>query len=110
MPTGFMNHAHANRLAIRTRASLSRINWPLYLALLITAALPTIYTTTRIYYLGDLPTEWGVNIASQLARNCGRAVSSNGYATDMLGWGRILGTELPMYDAQADDRLNELLE
>ncbi|MGL5567248.1 MAG: MATE family Na+-driven efflux transporter [Plesiomonas sp.] len=67
MPTGFMNHTQASRLAIRTRASLSRINWPLYLALLITAALPTIYTTTRIYYLGDLPTEWGVNIASQLA-------------------------------------------
>ncbi|MGB1012411.1 MAG: hypothetical protein ACPGVP_22035, partial [Thiolinea sp.] len=44
-----------------------RINWRLYLALLITAAFPTVYTSTRIYFLGDLPGEWGVNIASQLA-------------------------------------------
>ena len=48
----------------RTKVSFLRINWRLYLALLITAALPTIYTTVRIYFLGDLPTEWGVNIAS----------------------------------------------
>lgn len=51
----------------RTKNSFFRINWRLYLVLLITAALPTIYTTTRIYFLGDLPAEWGVNIASQLA-------------------------------------------
>jgi len=54
-------------LAVRIRNSLHRINWRLYLALLITAAFPTIYTSTRIYFLGDLPAEWGVNIASQLA-------------------------------------------
>lgn len=51
----------------RTKDSLFRINWRLYIALLVTAALPTIYTTTRIYFLGDLPAAWGVNIASQLA-------------------------------------------
>ncbi len=28
--------------------------------------LPTIYQTVRIYFLGDLPSDWGVNIASQL--------------------------------------------
>lgn len=50
-----------------TRQSLRRINWRLYVALLVTAAFPTIYTTVRIYFLGDLPGEWGVNIASQLA-------------------------------------------
>lgn len=54
-------------LTAQTRTSLKRINWRLYLALLITASLPTIYTTTRIYFLGDLPADWGVNIASQLA-------------------------------------------
>jgi Na+-driven multidrug efflux pump len=54
-------------LTIRTRRSLKRINWRLYRALLITAAFPTIYTTTRIYFLGNLPVAWGVNIASQLA-------------------------------------------
>lgn len=46
---------------------MARINWRLYIALLATAAFPTVYTTTRIYFLGDLPAEWGVNIASQLA-------------------------------------------
>lgn len=47
--------------------SFRRFNWKLYSALLLTAALPTIYTTVRIHYLGDLPNDWGFNIASQLA-------------------------------------------
>lgn len=50
-----------------TKTSFCRINWRLYLTLLITAAFPIIYTTTRIHFLGDLPNEWGFNIASQLA-------------------------------------------
>ena len=49
------------------RTSLDRFNWKLYAALLLTAVLPTIYTTVRINYLGDLPGDWGFNIASQLA-------------------------------------------
>ncbi len=63
------NHGQAgsSHLLARTRTSLARINWRLYAALLVTAAFPTIYTSTRIYFLGDLPAEWGVNIASQLA-------------------------------------------
>ena len=48
-------------------ASLGRFNWKLYLALLLTAVLPTVYTTVRINFLGDLPGDWGFNIASQLA-------------------------------------------
>ncbi len=52
---------------LRVRSSFQRINWRLYVALLVTGAFPTIYTTTRIFFLGDLPVEWGVNIASQLA-------------------------------------------
>ena len=47
--------------------SLGRFNWKLYLALLVTAALPTVYTTVRINFLGDIPGDWGFNIASQLA-------------------------------------------
>ena len=46
--------------------SLNRFDWKLYLALLVTGLLPTIYTTIRINYLGNLPGDWGVNIASQL--------------------------------------------
>ena len=47
--------------------SFKRFNWGLYLALLLTAAFPTVYTTARIHFLGDLPSDWGFNIASQLA-------------------------------------------
>lgn len=47
--------------------SFRRFNWGLYCALLATAAFPTAYTTVRIHFLGDLPSDWGFNIASQLA-------------------------------------------
>ncbi|XP_071826229.1 uncharacterized protein [Apostichopus japonicus] len=48
------------------QTSLSRVTWRLYLALLLTKLIPTLYRTTRVYYLGDLPSDSGVNIASQL--------------------------------------------
>ena len=54
-------------LGISVRKSFDRFNWKMYFALLLTAVLPTIYTTVRINYLGDLPGDWGFNIASQLA-------------------------------------------
>ena len=46
--------------------SFKRFDWKLYSALLLTGLLPTLYTTVRINYLGNLPGDWGVNIASQL--------------------------------------------
>ena len=46
--------------------SFKRFDWKLYSALLLTGLLPTLYTTLRINYLGNLPGDWGVNIASQL--------------------------------------------
>ena len=48
------------------KRSFRRFNYRLYLALLLTDVLPTIYTTVRIHYLGELPQTHGVNIASQL--------------------------------------------
>lgn len=48
------------------KISFKRISWKLYLALLLTRLIPTVYRTTRVYYLGDLPNDHGVNIASQL--------------------------------------------
>ncbi len=38
----------------------------LYFILLLTGFIPTIYTTIRVFYLGQLPNEFGFNIASQL--------------------------------------------
>lgn len=49
------------------KQSLNRINYHLFFALLLMALLPTIYTTVRINFLGNLPSDWGFNIASQLA-------------------------------------------
>lgn len=47
--------------------SLKTIDYRMFSILLLMGLLPTIYTTVRIYFLGDLPSDWGFNIASQLA-------------------------------------------
>jgi len=47
--------------------SLWSIEYPLLGTLLLTSLLPTIYTTFRIFLLGELPNDWGFSIASQLA-------------------------------------------
>lgn len=47
--------------------SLKRINWRLYFALLVMGFVPTIYTTVRVYFLGQLPGDWSYSIAGQLS-------------------------------------------
>jgi len=47
--------------------ALSQIDYKLFGTLLLFGFLPTVYTTVRIYFLGNIPTDWGFNIASQLA-------------------------------------------
>ena len=47
------------------KKSLKRIQYGLYITLVLKALLPTIYSTVRISLLGSLPTSSGVNIASQ---------------------------------------------
>ena len=42
-------------------------DWRLWLALAVTLLIPALYQTLRIFFLGDMPDAWGVNIASQLA-------------------------------------------
>lgn len=49
------------------KLSLSRINYKLYLALLVLGLCPTIYTTVRVFFLGQLPGEWSYSIAGQLS-------------------------------------------
>ena len=46
--------------------SIKTFNWKLWLVLAITLFVPALYQTLRIYFLGDMPGDWGVNIASQL--------------------------------------------
>ena len=47
--------------------SLKNINGRLFLALLIMGLCPTIYTTLRTIFLGQLPSEWSYSIAGQLS-------------------------------------------
>lgn len=47
--------------------SMKKINYRLLLALLLLGLIPTVYTTVRIFLIGQLPGDWGFNIASQLS-------------------------------------------
>ena len=43
------------------------LDWKLYFTLVFSALLPSIYSTVRLHLLGSLPSDAGVNIASQAA-------------------------------------------
>ena len=47
--------------------SIQTFNWRLWLVLALTLLIPALYQTLRIHFLGDMPGDWGVNIASQLS-------------------------------------------
>ncbi len=46
--------------------ALKTVNYRLWFAIFITMLLPTVYQTVRIFFLGDMPSDSGINIASQL--------------------------------------------
>lgn len=46
--------------------ALKTINYRLWAALLLLLMFPTVYQTIRIFFLGNLPSNKGINIASQL--------------------------------------------
>ena len=47
--------------------SLKNINGKLFVALLVMGLCPTLYTTLRTFFLGQLPGEWSYSIAGQLS-------------------------------------------
>ena len=47
--------------------SLNNLNWKLYTSLLVMGLCPTLYTTLRVFFLGQLPGEWAFSIAGQLS-------------------------------------------
>lgn len=51
----------------KLKLSLTHINYKLYIALLAFGLVPTIYTTVRVFFLGQLPGEWAFSIAGQLS-------------------------------------------
>ena len=48
-------------------ASLKNINYRLFMALLVLGLCPAIYTTLRVFFIGQLPGEWSFSIAGQLS-------------------------------------------
>jgi len=48
-------------------SSLKNINGRLFLALLVMGLCPTLYTTLRTFFLGQLPRDWAYSIAGQLS-------------------------------------------
>ena len=51
----------------KLKLSLSRINYKLFFALLVLGLAPTVYNTARVFFLGQLPSEWSFSIAGQLS-------------------------------------------
>ena len=52
---------------VKLKKSLSKINYKLFFALLVLGLVPTIYTTVRVFFLGQLPGEYSFSIAGQLS-------------------------------------------
>ena len=51
----------------KLKKSLLCINYKLFVSLLVLGFVPTIYTTVRVFFLGQLPGEWSFSIAGQLS-------------------------------------------
>lgn len=51
----------------KIRKSLSYLNWKLFVSLMIMGLCPAIYTTVRVFLIGQLPGEWSFSIAGQLS-------------------------------------------
>ena len=47
--------------------SLKNITWKLFFSLLVMGLVPTIYTTVRVFFIGQLPGDWSFSIAGQLS-------------------------------------------
>ncbi|MGV1717909.1 MATE family Na+-driven efflux transporter [Vibrio furnissii] len=46
---------------------IKTINYQLWLVLILTSLIPLIYSTTRIHFLGSIPSPWTFSIAAQVA-------------------------------------------
>lgn len=47
--------------------SFKNINHKLFISLLVMGLVPTIYTTLRVFWLGNLSGDWSYSIAGQLS-------------------------------------------
>jgi Na+-driven multidrug efflux pump len=51
----------------KLKQSLSNIDLRLFLSLIVLGLCPTIYTTVRVFFLGQFPGDWSFSIAGQLS-------------------------------------------
>lgn len=51
---------------MRVIRALKTVNYRLWIAILSTMLFPTVYQTVRFFFLGNMPSDNGINIASQL--------------------------------------------
>ncbi len=51
----------------KIKTSFLNINHKLFISLLVMGLVPTIYSTLRVFWLGNLPGEWSYSIAGQLS-------------------------------------------
>ena len=61
------NKQEETNMFSKLKLSLGRINYKLFTALLVLGLAPTVYTTVRVFFLGQLPGEWSFSIAGQLS-------------------------------------------
>lgn len=54
-------------MPVQITKSLKNLNWKLFTSLLVLGLCPRIYTTLRVFFLGQLPGEWSFSIAGQLS-------------------------------------------
>ncbi|MBE6015878.1 MAG: MATE family efflux transporter [Lachnospiraceae bacterium] len=52
---------------MRIKESLKSLNWGMFRALLVMGLCPVIYTTVRVFFLGQLPGDYAFSIAGQLS-------------------------------------------
>ncbi len=51
----------------RIKLSLKQFNYKLFAALIFVGFVPTVYTTVRIFLIGQIPNEWSFSVAGQLS-------------------------------------------
>ncbi len=54
-------------MLLKLKQSIKNINYKLFISLLIMGLCPTIYTTIRVFLIGQLPGEYSYSIAGQLS-------------------------------------------
>ncbi|MBQ9886109.1 MAG: hypothetical protein IJM37_04525 [Lachnospiraceae bacterium] len=55
----------SGNLVSKIKISFKNINHKLFIALLVMGLVPAIYTTLRVFWLGNLPGDWSYSIAGQ---------------------------------------------